>query len=263
MNLPLQHTQDLSVEGFVHRMSTKMEESNILFYADLLIMTISGFLAFAGNLPVILTFMRYNKARNNTTRPLLSLACADILVVLYVALYVPLQLTHRQYAMAGLSMNNTADTYLNKSVLTDEMHVESHRILGSEAEHPFKEFQYNFHQATQENITLSHNFDTWSTVCRVSKALSIFITGCDCSNAVLILIENYISMKYPLRYNSLITNMGMKAAISIIWIICIIWVLPQVPYGLCHAKRSLKGGVDGGSQTPNPSLSLVQIPDPN
>ncbi len=210
----------LTAEGFGQRMNTKMEESNILFYTDLVIMTISGFLAFAGNLPVILTFMRYKKARNNTTRPLVSLACADILIILYVALYVPLQITHGQYAIAGLSMNNTTDTY-NKSVLKHEMHVDTHRI------HLYKEFQFDIHQTTKENISASQNFQTWSMLCRISKALSIFITGCDCVNAVLILIENYISMRYPLRYNSLITDMGMKIAICIIWIICIIRILPQ------------------------------------
>ena len=190
-------------------------------------MTLSGFLAFVGNLPVILTFMRYKKVRNNKTWPLVSLACADILITFYIALYVPLQLTHRQYAIDGLSMNNTTDTY-NKSLLKNEMHVESHRILVPEAEHPYQEFQYDIHEATRKNIRASQNFQTWSILCRMSKAFSIFITGCDCANAVLILIENYISMRYPLRYDSLITDTGMKAAICIIWIICIIRVLPQV-----------------------------------
>ncbi len=192
-----------------------MKENNIFFYADLGIMAFSGFLSFLGNLPVILTFIKYKRVRNNTTRPLISLACADILVVFYVALYVPLQLTHGKYSTYELSFMHTNRSNFNSTHNRMEINWKPHTFLSEKTEDVHKEYislkepltmdreaytmvnvSQNEHEINQEKC---NNFNTWRIFCRFSKAVSLFIAGCDFGNALLIAVERFCFIVYPLR----------------------------------------------------------------
>ncbi len=193
-----------------------MKENQILFYADLVIMILSGLLSFLGNLPVILTFIKCKRVRNNTTRPLVSLACADILVIFYVALYVPLQLTHRQYATYDLTLTNKDRSNLNSTHDRMEINVNSHTFLSNKTEDVHKEYirikeppsimereTHTMGNASQTDHEINHgnsdSFHTWRIFCRISKAVSLFIAGCDFGNALLIAVERFCFIVYPLR----------------------------------------------------------------
>ncbi len=95
-----------------------MEENQVLFQVDLVIMFSSALLAFFGNIFIIVTFARDKKLQSTTTVPLVSLACTDVLLVLYVAIYIPLQLTYGQFV--EYSMHGMNQTEMNGKISLED-----------------------------------------------------------------------------------------------------------------------------------------------
>jgi len=60
---------------------------------------------------------------------------------------------------------------------------------------------------------------------RIAYLTTIFLCLCSCLHLALISVERFVAMKYPLRYESIVTKSRLTAAEAGVWLIMMVYII--------------------------------------
>ena len=166
-----------------------------LFAVDLVINLIVGCLSLVGNGLVIATYIKFQEVRSRTTITLLSLAVIDIVMFPLSLLYFCVQLTHSVFT-PELSLRTVCNrNAMNHNVDMDQY---AHYVLNC-MNTSLTDFNSGPTNETGRQLEIV-GFDEWCVACKMVAGMSELLAVCDLLNVLIIEIERFIFIVYPLRY---------------------------------------------------------------